>query len=95
MYVAAVAYVYKVNNWMDPTTSFLIHKLMERFLRLNHKSDARWPIPINQLGKMCNVLNTTMSSSDETALLKTAFLLTFFKFLWVGEFSVLAKAADC
>ena len=93
-YSAAVAYIHKINNWPDPTNNFLVHKLREGCRRLGRSTDARRPITTDLLGKICNVLCATTSSTDEAALFRAAFLLAFFGFLRVGEFTMAKKSGD-
>ncbi|XP_022103377.1 uncharacterized protein LOC110986066 [Acanthaster planci] len=93
-YLAAVAYIHKINNWPDPTDNFLVHKLREGCRRLGRSTDTRRPITIDLLGKICNILGATTSSIDEAALFRAAFLLAFFGFLRVGEFTVSRKSDD-
>ena len=40
-YIAGVAYMHKVNNWQDPTKSFILQKSIEGSKRLNGSSVAR------------------------------------------------------
>lgn len=93
-YVSAISYNHKVNGWVDPTDNFIVHKLKEGCKRLNGRVDGRIPITLNILEQLVRVLPNVCNSSYETALFKASFLLAFFGFLRVGEFTCISKRGD-
>ncbi len=95
LHISALAYVHKMNNWKDPTDSFVISKLKEGCRRLNPREDSRLPITPQILTKLISILPSICNSGYEVFLFKAAFLLAFFGFLRVGEFTAASKSADC
>ena len=91
-YIAGVAYMHKVNNWQGPTKSFIIQKLIEGSKRLNGRPDGRAPLTLNVLVDVLNTLHKVCSSTYETLLFRSAFSLTFFGFLRVGELTTWNRA---
>lgn len=91
---AAIAYVHKINGWVDPTDNFVVRKLKEGARRDNKSSDSRLPITVDILGGLTSSLINICTSSYEACLFKTAFLLAFFGFLRVGEFTTTSKKGN-
>ena len=85
--ISALAFVHKVNGWEDPTTSFLISKLKEGCRRLHPQSDGRLPLTPTILERIINSLPLLCFSQFEGLLFRSAFLMAFFGFLRVGEFT--------
>jgi hypothetical protein len=73
-----------MSNLTDPTSSFLILKLLTSS-RKRHISDIRLPITKIILHKLVSSLPHTTSSLFQTKLYKAMFLLAFHAFLRVGE----------
>jgi hypothetical protein len=90
-YTTALAYVHKINGWVDPTDNFLIKKLREGARRDDNRSDNRLPITLDILGKLASCLPAVCSSSYEVILFRAAFSIAFFGFLRVGEFTTASK----
>lgn len=90
-YLSAIAYIHKINNWPDPTNSFIVKKMKEGFRRLEPHSDSRFPITFPILSRLVSILPSVCASMYEVVLFRTAFLLAFFAFLRVGEFTCSKK----
>ena len=93
-HIAALSFVHKINSWPDPTQSFVIKKLREGLKRQGHHTDSRQPITYKLLGRLIDVLPSVCSSVYEISLFKAAFLVSFFGFLRVGEFTTSSKQSD-
>ena len=93
-YLASIAFVHKVNGWIDPTDNFVVKKMREGSRRLKGQPDCRSPITISILNHVCQSLNGFCTSVFEVSLFKAAFLLAFFGFLRVGEFTAISKNSD-
>lgn len=93
-YVASIAYIHKINGWEDPTANFIIKKLKEGCRRLNRTVDSRRPMSIQILHRLWALLPNLCHSSYEVRLFRAAFLLAFFAFLRVGEFTTISKKGD-
>ena len=93
-YVSALSYMHKIEGWEDPTDNFIVKKLREGSRRQNKHSDNRRPITIAILQQLSSLLPNLCSSSYETHLFRTSFLLAFFGFLRVGEFTTASKKGE-
>ncbi len=79
-YISALSFVHKVNDWTDPTSSFIISKLREGCKRLKPQSDSRYPITLPILKRIVSALPGVCASTYEVSLFRAAFLLAFFGF---------------
>jgi len=93
-HMAAISFVHKANGWCDPTDSFLLKKLKEGTKRGNPRKDSRLPISPVLLAKLVRILTSVCNSSLEVLMFKAAFLLAFFGFLRVGEFTSAGRYSD-
>ena len=84
-YLAALSAKHKLNNWCDPTDSFLIKKLMQGFACSAPSKDVRYPITLQRLQKIVQILPIICSNSFEVLLFKTSFILAFFGFFRISE----------
>ena len=94
-YISALAFVHKINGWNDPTDSFLVRKLKEGKKKKNSRVDSRLPISPAILARLVHLLPSMCNSTFEVQLFKSAFLLAFFGFLRIGEFTCTTKKGDC
>ena len=72
----------------DPTTSFLIRKLLKGCNNLQPNRDCRLPITKDILIKIVNSLNPWIPQHSNRILLKEIFLLAFVAFLRLEEFLI-------
>ena len=93
-YTSAISLVHNLHNWPNPTNNFLVQKIREGCGRQPHQSDTRRPITAGLLQKICTILGHITSSDFERSLFSSAFLLAFYGFLRVGEFTVSSKHSD-
>lgn len=92
--LAALSYLHKLYGWPDPTKHFLIQKMQEGCKRGNKRKDGRLPITWALLCRLIPSLHHVCSSLYEVRLFQAAFLIAFFGFLRVGEFTVGSKVWD-
>ncbi|KAJ8320209.1 hypothetical protein KUTeg_001796 [Tegillarca granosa] len=60
-YMAALSFIHKINNWSDPSHTFLVTKALEGMKRLRPQKDCRAPITIELLQKIyCELPNLTL-----------------------------------
>ena len=90
-YVSAISYFHKIRNLSDPTKLFIIGKLIEGMKRKNKKVDVKSPITYDLLCKLVSALPHTCSSYYEAIIFQGAFLLAFYVFLRVSEFTATSK----
>lgn len=93
-YTSSLSYIHKLHDWSDPTANFIIQKLKEGSRRQGKSADSRRPISLQILRQLCLLLPGICRSSFEVCLFKAAFLLAFFGFLRVGEFSVTSQEGE-
>lgn len=93
-HISAIAFIHKLNFWLDPTDCFVIRKLREGLRRQGRGTDTRHPITYRLLGRLIDILPSVCRSAYEVSLFRAAFLLSFFGFLRVGELACASKKAD-
>ncbi|XP_072178201.1 integrase/recombinase xerD homolog [Diadema setosum] len=91
LHVAALSYMHKMHGWADPTDHFVIKKLQEGSRRDKKKGDDRRPITQDLLKRMIPIVRLVCKSQYEAIMFRAAFLLAFFGFLRVGEFTAQQK----
>lgn len=84
-HVSAIGYVHKLNGWSDPTSSFLVQKLLGACHKRNKQTDVRLPIDKPMLAKLIRATNFTIERRDHRLLFQAMFSLAFHAFLRVGE----------
>ena len=90
-YISGISFSHKLLGIEDTTKSFIISKMLEGLHRRNPRKDVRAPITLNLLKQIVKALPHVCSSSYECSLFKSAFILAFFAFLRVGEFTAKHK----
>jgi hypothetical protein len=91
-YVSAISYVHRMNGWSDPSDNFIVQKLKEGSRRRDKRPDSRRPISLPILRQLVLLLQGICGSTFESCLFKVAFLVAFFGYLRVGEFTVVSKS---
>jgi len=94
LHLSAIAFFHKMNNWVDPTDSFVVRKIKEGSRRLNSTSDHRRPITFTLLTRIVQLLPSVCKSAYEATLFKSVFLLAYFGFLRVGEYACTSSTGD-
>ena len=87
-YLSAIGFIHKMQGFDDPTSAFLVSKLVAGAYRLNHKPDIRFPITVPILNRLVNSLEWITSSIYDKCLLRAMFLLAFNAFARIGEITV-------
>ena len=72
----------------DPTTTFLVQKLLSACHKLSKQFDLRMPIDKPMLSKLLGTLDFTVPGKHHRALYKAMFCLAFHAFLRIGEMTV-------
>lgn len=83
--LAAIAFFQKMHGLSPVTNHFLVRQTLKGYKRKFPSVDTRRPITINILDLFFNSLPHICSSSYETSLFRTAFVLTFFAALRISE----------
>ena len=84
--ISAISYIHKLNNQSDPTSTFLIRKILRGVSKLHSKSDTRLPITFPILNSLIQALPSVCSHYDQI-LYSAMFLTMFSSFLRLGEVS--------
>ncbi len=92
-YVAGVSHHCKL-TWgedKDPTRAFIVSKILEGKRRKDGRVDSRLPLTLDLLVKAIGVLPPLCVSSYECKLFSAVFLLAFYGFLRVSEYTYDSK----
>lgn len=84
-YIASLSYLHKCRTLQDPTSSFIVRKLLEGLKRLRSRRDGRAPITNDILVQICRSLPFICFNSYESALFHATFCLAYFGLFRVGE----------
>ncbi|KAJ8320014.1 hypothetical protein KUTeg_001601 [Tegillarca granosa] len=84
-YMAALSFIHKINNWSDPSHTFLVTKALEGMKRLRPQKDCRAPITIELLQKIYCELPNVCLSYYEVLLFRSAYTLAFLAYLGQGR----------
>ena len=87
-YIASISFHSKIQNCPDVTKTFLVGKLLEGMRRIKNCRDTRLPITLPLLTRIVQVLPVICFDTYEFKLFRAAYVLAFFGFLRVGEFSL-------
>lgn len=91
-HVSALSYVHKLFGLFDPTTQFIIKKLLKGCENLKGSADTRLPITYELLFKLVTNLDNCIQNFYHKILLKAVFLLSFHAFLRLGEILIRVKS---
>lgn len=84
-YLSAISFHHKIYDMLDPTTAFVVKKLLEGCRRIRPSYDVRAPITELILARICSVLPEICFSNYECILFKAAFVIAYYGLLRVGE----------
>ena len=87
-YVSGIAFIIKSNGLPDITDNFVIRRLIDGCKRRHARRDTRCPITLPILKALLASLSHVCSHGYEVAMFRSAYLLAFFGFLRVSEFTV-------
>ncbi|XP_063967563.1 uncharacterized protein LOC135157047 [Lytechinus pictus] len=86
-YISGLAFTMQTLGWPDVTDAFVIRRLVDGCRRKNARRDTRCPITLPILKSILNSLTHVCVNTYDLALFRAAFLIAFFGFLRVGEFT--------
>ena len=90
-YVSGIAFIIKSNGLSDITNNFVIRRFVDGCRRRHARRDTRCPITLPILKALLASLPHVCSHSYEVAMFRSAYLLVFFGFLRVSEFTVTTR----
>lgn len=92
-HLSAIAYVHKLQSLDDPTSNFLVRKIMVGAHKLSGHPDMRLPITPEILKGLVMNLSFSTQSQYVLKMLKAMFLMAFFAFLRIGEITARSPSA--
>lgn len=87
-HVSAISYIHKILGIFDPTSAFVVKKLLKGCNNLRKSHDTRLPITKQILEKIIDGIDKCIDNNFTKTLLKAVFLLAFNAFLRLGEILV-------
>jgi hypothetical protein len=87
-YVSAIGYIHKINGARDPTSAFLITKMLQACHKHSKRVDTRLPIDKTLLARLLRALQHTIPSVTRRTMFAAMFSLAFHAFLRIGEITV-------
>ena len=90
-YISAISYVHKMNGLDDPTSSFLLQKVLASVNRAQGNRDSRLPITLFMLNRLLDATEHVISGTYNKLLIRAMFALSFFGLFRVGEITVQAS----
>ena len=84
-YTSAIGYAHRLSGTRDPTSSYLIQKLLAGATRLSPSMDTRLPITGIVLNMLINSLQTAISNQYDAVMLRAMFSVSYFGLMRVGE----------
>lgn len=85
--ISALGYCHKLMDLPDSSQSFLVKKCMVGYTNTLKRPDTRLPITPAMLTTLVDSVKHTCQGVYEQLLVKTMFLMAFYAFLRVGEFT--------
>ncbi|CAG2208848.1 unnamed protein product [Mytilus edulis] len=86
-YISAIGFTHKINNWPDPTDSFIMDKVLKS-VHKGRNQDMRLPITSTILNQLVDALKQTISNKYDQLLFKAMFTLAYHALLRIGEMTV-------
>ena len=87
-YLSAIGYMHKALNVVNPTTNFLVQKVLSSINKIHGSSDSRLPITRFILHRVIDSVSIVVSNLYNSKLLKSMFLIAFYGLFRVGEITV-------
>ena len=84
-YYSGISFFHKVNELTDPTSNFVIQKMLEGCCPSRKQNDNRAPISKHLLTGICAKLNEICYSPYEVLLFKATFTLAYFGLCRISE----------
>ncbi|XP_063292172.1 E3 ubiquitin-protein ligase TRIM39-like [Pelobates fuscus] len=84
-HLAALAFLFKFNGWVDVTKHFLVRQAVRGFRKGKKARDKRRPVSFQVLQGLVERLPDICFSGHEVALFSTAFVWAFFGAFRIGE----------
>ena len=83
--ISAISFFYKLMNVYDPTSPFIIKKILSGVSKLYKTVDTRLPISVDILRKLIESTYHVSRSAYEATLYRCMYILMFYGFMRIGE----------
>ena len=93
-YISAIGYKHKMLQMNDPTSSFLVKKMILGYHNTKKQVDCRLPVTLAVMKQLLASLAFTCPSYFLQVMLKAMYLVAFHAFLRVGEITVSNKTSS-
>ena len=87
-YSSALGYVHKIRGLSDPSTAFIVRRLLRSVHKSDRKGDTRLPITEPILLELVKSLTSVTNSYNNQVMFRSMFLLAFYGVLRIGEITV-------
>lgn len=84
-HISALSFFHKLVGCNDPTSSFVVRKILSGAKKMYPSCDTRIPITIDMLYKLVDSVRMVVSSQYEIDMFRAMFILMFHAFLRIGE----------
>ncbi|CAC5366258.1 unnamed protein product [Mytilus coruscus] len=92
LYISGISFSHNARNLEDTTKNFVVSKMLEGLHRNHPQRDNRAPITLSLLRQITDALPSICTSTYESLLFKSSFILAFFAMLRVSEFKTKNKS---
>ena len=92
--LSTVSFIHKINGHRDLCKSFQVRKCLLGYSKKFFVADVRKPITLKLLCSLCDVLKCIYSDQYQIILYKAMFLLAFYGFLRVSEFTCVPSGSQ-
>lgn len=93
-YLSAIGYAHKLLHNADPTSSFLVKKLISGARRLHPTADMRLPITVHILDDIVHAASMTSTTVYFKILFQAMFLFAFNAFARIGEITLSTSSSN-
>ena len=83
--LSPIAYFHKINQYQDPTSSFIVQKALSGVKKLSPSGDSRLPISIPMLDSLMSQVRHSSMSPYSATMMRSMMSLAFYGFLRPGE----------
>ena len=92
--LSTVSFIHKLKGHRALSKSFKVRKCLLGYSKRFFAADVRKPITLQLLRSLCDVLKCIFSDQYQIVLYKAMFLLAFYAFLRVSEFTSISSGSQ-
>ena len=84
-YVCAIGYVHKLKSLTDPSSDFIVQRLLAAVTKVRPNTDARLPITLPILRQLVLSADTVITNTYHRTLLRAMLVVAFYGLMRIGE----------